>query len=102
MLRALLITLVLSHGTDVGTSLAVFHAGGVEVNPLVLSSKPAPFVLQASLLTTGEIIVLRRVSRRHRRWAIALSLIDITASVAASVHNIQQLHVQQRLNRGGA
>ena len=98
-MKTLLLVLVLGNAADTTSSLAVFHAGGRETNPLVISQRPVPFVIQAAVFTTAEVWALRQLSASHPKWARALASIQIGVSTGLVVNNAVAYHRQLRNNR---
>jgi len=98
MMKELLLAMVLAQGTDVTTSLIGFSHGATELNPLVLSTKPAPFIAEAAIASAAEVYLLNKLSHKHPKWAKGLSYLAIGSHSAASVNNII---VTQRLKARG-
>lgn len=99
-MKPLLIVLMLGRAADATTSLAAFHYGATERNPLVLSTQPALFTTQMALETSGEVWALNKLSKTHPRWAMALSLAQIGASFTAATLNARDIPRQRDLSRG--
>lgn len=88
-MKEFLIVVALAHGADMGTSLAAFHRGAGEANPLVVSTQPAPFVAQGVAVVVGESYLLNKLSKKHPKLARGLALVSISGSSAAAIHNMQ-------------
>lgn len=98
-MKPLLIVLALGRMADMSTSLVGFQAGAYEANPLVVSSRPVPFVSQVMLETAGETWMLSRLAEHHPKWAKGLALIQIGASATVSVMNARTIAQQHRMAR---
>lgn len=96
-MKELLLIVALGHGADMTTSLMSFHRGAYEVNPLVLSERPVPFLIEGTATAAVEIWALNKLSKKHPKLAKTLSYIQIGGSSAAAVNNMQ---VYRRLGRG--
>lgn len=90
-MNALLLAALLAHGADTSTSLAVWHQGGHETNP-IMSNRPAVFLLQKAAYATAEQLVIRKVNQHHHRLATMLVVASLSATSAAVVYNSTQLH----------
>lgn len=96
-MKAILLALALSQGADIGTSVTAFHYGATELNPLIISTKPAPFLAQTTGFVIGEIYFLNKLSKHHPKLARTLGYVQIGGSSAAAIHNaqvIRHLHGQ--------
>ncbi len=91
MFKILLFTLACTHGTDAGSSLYAFSHGAYEVNPLIISTRPAPFLLEVGATSTASVWLLARLHRHHPRIAWTLALAGTTLETAATIHNIRTL-----------
>ena len=92
-MKELLLAVALAHGADTATSLYSFHHGGVEANPLILSTRPVPFTLQMAGGAALEIAALRKLSRSKPKLAMALAMTSIALRGTVAAHNI---HVGRR------
>lgn len=99
-MKPLLIVLMLGRAADATTSLAAFHYGAIERNPLVISTQPAPFVAQTVLETAGEVWVLRKIAGKHPKWAKTLAVAQIAASFTVASLNARDVPRQRDLARG--
>ncbi len=95
MIKALLLTLVLTHGADTATSLYGFSHGAVEVNPLIASTHPAPFLVQEATLTTVQVWAFARLHQHHPRLATGLTLACIGVETAVTTHNVRVLRASR-------
>lgn len=86
-MKELLLVMLLSNGADLVTSQMAFHRGAYEANPLVVSEKPVPFLVQGISFSVAEYFFLKRLSKKHPKWAKTLAMIQIGGSTAASVNN---------------
>ena len=88
-MKAILIALALARAADTSSSLVGFAHGGIEQNPLVISQQPAIFVAQMATETIAQILLARYLERKgHRRWGMALAMVQIGASSYATTGNI--------------
>src|ERR1043166_7856559 len=91
-MKPLIIALILGHSADATTSLVAFQKGLREVNPLVISTKPAPFIAEISAVAVGESWWLTHLSKKHPRVAKGLALAQIGGSALVSIHNAKLTH----------
>lgn len=96
-MKVLLFTFLFAKGADTSTSLVAFNHGAIEANPLILSSRPAPFVAQMAIGAAGELWLIRKLNHAgHPKWARVIGWSMTGASIAASAKN---LRVIQQANR---
>jgi hypothetical protein len=86
-MKPFIIVLILSQGIDMSTSLAGFRRGAGESNPFVVSTQPAPFIIEGAAFTAVESLLLVKLSKNHPKWAKGLAMVQIGGSAAASVNN---------------
>ena len=89
MFKALLLSLALANGADATTSVAAFRRGATELNPLVVSTRTAPFLTEVSLATAGELWLATKLNPNHPKLTKTLMAIGIGAGIAASVNNLR-------------
>jgi hypothetical protein len=94
-MKTLLLLIILSQGTDVSTSLVAFHRGATELNPLVLSTKPAPFIAEGVLFTGAEMYLLKKLSKHHPKLAKTLGYVQVGGSFGATANNINVIRKLQ-------
>lgn len=90
-LKAILLAMAIARGADTGTSLVVFHQGGTETNPLVVSQQPLAFAAQMAAETAFQTWLVRRLDHHHPRWARTIAFAQIGASAWATTGNIRQM-----------
>lgn len=89
-MKTLLVLLCLGNAADTATSLVAFSRGYGELNPLVVSTQPAPFIAEAAAATALEVWALHRIARHHPRLARGLALVQIGASTGVSINNARR------------
>jgi hypothetical protein len=78
---------MLSNSADAGTSLRAFHYGAYERNPLVISTKPAPFLIQTAVFSTVEGVVCWKLEKTHPKLVKALMITGIGLETSLAVRN---------------
>jgi hypothetical protein len=89
--KPFIIALILGQGTDVTTSLVGFSQGFRERNPLIISTRPAPFIGQVAIVTVGEVWLAKKIAKKHPKLAKALCSIQIGSSAVAAITNIRTI-----------
>lgn len=95
-MKTVLLLVILGHSVDITTSLVAFDKGGHEMNPLVISQAPAPFIIEGAAVSLGEIYVLKKIAKKHPKIAKTLGYIQFSVSMGAGTNNILAI---DRLNR---
>lgn len=92
--RALLITLTVLHGCDVGTTAVALSRGGIERNPLLPQSIGWNVAIQS-----GEVAAtaygLHRLQRSHPKAAGWLLVAGVVLEGYAVAHNARTLSTQR-------
>lgn len=88
-MKELFLAIAISHGADVGSSVYAFKGGALEANPLVPSTKTAPFALSAAAVTVGELSLLHHWEKKHPKVVRTLAFIDIGVRSYITIHNIR-------------
>lgn len=96
MFKALLLTMLLSNSTDVGTSLVAFRGGAIERNPLIFSTRPVPFIAQTAAFSAGEAFFAIQLHKRHPKLAKWAILGVIAGEAWAIQNNIRVIREQRR------
>ena len=98
-MKALILMVMLGHSADVSTSLVAFHNGAHEMNPLILSERPVPFIAQAVVFSGVEAVLLHKLAKHHPTAARRLAWIQFSCSMGAATNNtivIHRLYQQRR------
>ena len=80
--------------------MTAFAHGATERNPLIVSSKPVPFVVQMAGEMMAQAYLIHRLDRAgHPKWAKAIALVQIGASSGAAAGNVFVIRRQFHLGR---
>ena len=90
-MKPLLIVLALARGGDMVSTRVGINHGLHEANPLILSERRGVLEGQLAAETALQIVLIKKLERRHPKLAKALTFAQIGISSAAVVHNVQMI-----------
>ena len=94
-MKPFILFLILGQGYDTATSLKAFSIGMREQNPFIISTQPAPFITQVSLVTVGEVLIAKKLEKNHPKLAKVLASIQIGGSGFFATRNIVRIRRHQ-------
>jgi hypothetical protein len=93
--------LAAAYAADSASSLYAFHYGAGEANPLVLSTKPFPFLVQNISHYSLERWALKRLAKNHPKLARVSAWASVSVRAAVVVNNVWVARRQRQLYYGG-
>jgi hypothetical protein len=88
-MKEIILAIAISHGADTASTLHATRYGGVEANPLIVSTQPVPFIAQMTLASIGEIYLLNKLKQKKPKLAKILTYISFSVSSGASINNMR-------------